>query len=72
MSDSSHLGSTKPTPRFISYKEARRELGTLADAYRELATIMLEDDSVSSHQRARLLSLRAVLDGRSDGESDGA
>ena len=67
MNDSSHLASQKPSPRFKSYREAQEEFRILVDAYRELCTALLEQSNATPATKARILSLRAVLEGRSDG-----
>ncbi len=73
MSDSSpspgSWRASKPTPRFMSYREAHAQYVILADAFRSLSEALLEGDAMTPATRAKVLALRAVLDGRPD---DGA
>ncbi len=71
MSDSSpsSLDSTKPSPVFLSYRQAMQQYRFLCDALRQLAEFQLQDNGLLPEDRAAMLALTAILEGEANGKA---
>jgi len=63
MSASSPSSGSKPSPKYLSTREAMQQYRITCDALRHLCAAMLEIERLPPETRASLLSLAAVLKG---------
>ena len=61
------LNLSKPTPKFMTYRETVEHFELLSSATSKLCELLLSGEAMTPQQRAELLALSAILKGSSDG-----
>jgi len=68
-SSPSSLDLTKPSPRYLSYRQAMAQYRFLCDALRQLGELQLQGADQPPADRAALLALTAILKGEGNGSA---